>query len=78
LPIEIRRKFEMKTRDPITVVLDGEEIRIESARARLRASVLNHRPGKLPHPMTWAEVKAGIHEEMAENVWEEMHPPDEP
>ncbi len=76
LPIEIRRKFDMKPKDTITVVLEGDEIRVESARARLRASVLKYPPGKLATPMTWAEVKASAREGMAQNVWDEMHPPD--
>ena len=77
LPIELRRTFEMNPKTTVTVVVDGDDIRLMSPRARLRALREKYPPAYLSSPMSWAEVKAMAREGMAQNVWDEMHPPDD-
>jgi len=79
LPIEIRRKFDLNPKTTVTVVFDDDdEVQVISPRARLHAMRAKYPPAYLPQPMTWAEVKAAAREEVAQNVWDEMHQPDQP
>lgn len=77
LPIEIRRKFEMNPKNTVTVILDGDDVRVVTPRGRLRAIREKYPPAFLPRPMTWQEITDIAHEEAARNVVEEMSRPDE-
>lgn len=77
LPVEIRRKFEVKPKDTVTVILDGDNVRVVTSRGRLRAMRQKYPPAYLPRPMTWQQITDTAHEDVARNALEEMNRPDD-
>ncbi|MGH2560942.1 MAG: AbrB/MazE/SpoVT family DNA-binding domain-containing protein [Thermomicrobiales bacterium] len=63
IPLEIRKRLDIKPKDRVIFRLDGDTIRIESAKSALAAAYRSV-PALNP-PRTWQEIKEIAHEEHA-------------
>lgn len=70
IPVDVRRKLGLSPKDPVTIVMEDDVIRIESPLAHLRASA--GIAGRLPHPMSWNEMRAAVRDDRAEAYLEKL------
>ena len=69
IPVEVRRKLGLNTKDKVVITLDGDEVRIVPARSRLDA-IYQSVPALAP-PRTLREMREIAREEHAQEAAQE-------